>query len=440
MKKSDPLPPASPLPTAADSTFFLICTPGLEDVLAREVLAHLPNCELKAERGGVSLMASMALGLELNRWLKTPSRILLRLSTFGCRDFPKLFKKVSGFPLEEILRDQVDVTVHASSHGSRVKMKKRIEETVREARIYRLRKRGRPHARFSGNAELFVRIDDDVCTLSLDTSGELLHKRGTRPFASEAPLRETLAAAILRLMIEIANEDGNLEASARSRPILIDPMMGSGTFLLEALGLNLPVVNRDFAYQTLWQAQTGGATSEVLANQRVEFSQLFGFDINEKAVLAARQNLALTQNALNLAKLGVSIPPISLVCQDFFAVESLPLVIEAGTDSGKRASEKWLVVNPPYGERLGVNSAKHEAVSEQALRSFYEKLFKKCEQLLQPSLACFLLPERCRVEKIKLPETWRIRSARQFENGGLPVVALIVAPIVGRRNYGNHDR
>lgn len=377
-------------PETGDATFFLICAPGLEDVTAREIHEFFPKLKPEVERGGVLVNAPIASGLEMNRWLKTPTRILLRLQVFGCRDFPKLFKKVTGFPWELWISDQTDVKIHASSHGSRVKMKKRIEETCRDARIFRLRKRGRPHARFSGVNDIFVRLDDDVCTLSLDTSGEILHKRGTRRFSSEAPLRETLAAALIRLMIEAV--------PVSKDAVLFDPMTGGGTFLLEAAGLSRPINSRAFAFESFAEDRRPPPL-EYQESGSDKFSHFIGIDIEPKAIEAARQNLMESANTSSSIKVSVG---------DIFKVE--PLELSSGL------SHCWVIANPPYDERIAVGMR---------LSEFYEKFFAACERVARPKAACFLLPEKCHPEKLNTPLNWKLLLSRKLENGGLPVVALV---------------
>ncbi len=176
--------------------FYLIITPGFEE-LALQELSRWDNGldgEATVSRGGITLnLKSLEAGFELNRVLKIPTRILLRLSKFGCRDFPKLFKKVSSFEWENWVSDETQLTFQASSHASRLFVKKRIEQTCEEARERYLKSREKDPRPPGIEQTILVRLDDDVCTLSIDTSGEILHKRGTRPLASEAPIRETMA-------------------------------------------------------------------------------------------------------------------------------------------------------------------------------------------------------------------------------------------------------
>jgi 23S rRNA G2445 N2-methylase RlmL len=122
--------------------FFLIVTPGFEAVAASELKEWLPEATPEIERGGLTVRLSLLQGLCLNQKMKTVTRILLRVADFGCRDFPKLFKKMTSFPWEEWIPNELAIEVHASSHRSRLFVKKRIAQTVLDGRAARLKKQG----------------------------------------------------------------------------------------------------------------------------------------------------------------------------------------------------------------------------------------------------------------------------------------------------------
>lgn len=371
-----------------DYEFFLVCAPGFEDVCEAELRAWFPALAARRERGGLMVTAPLATGFAFNRVLKTPTRVLLRLMTFGCRDFPKLHRKISGFAWEEWLDDRGRVTFHASSGSSRLKIKTRIEETCWDAKVHRLRKRGRPHARFEGPpADVYIRIESDVCTLSLDTSGEILHKRGVRALTSEAPVRETTAAALLLAMRMSA-----LEAGLPVEGIeLIDAMCGSGTFLLEANGLFREIRSRRFAYEDC----KCSTAVEAPASPAGSFSRLIGYDRDEAALAVARANLS---NAMALGE-------FELRAGDFF---------EAQASSSE--AHRWVVANPPYDERLAVAGGLH---------GFYERLLASAERAARPEVAGFLFPESARPETLRLPAGWVSTAARRFSNGGIAVIAMV---------------
>ena len=367
--------------------FFIICTPGFEAVSASELSRWYPDLGCTLERGGLTVMAPLVSGFEFNRVLKTPTRVLLRLVSFGCRDFPKLFRKISGFPWEEWLDDRSVVRFHAASSGSRLKIKARIEETCWEARVARLKKRGRPHARFEGPpADVYVRLADDVCFVSLDTSGEILHKRGVRLLAMDAPLRETHAAAVLTWMLDLATREG-LQCEGIE---LVDAMCGAGTFLIEAAGLFQEVKARRFSFEDFKVS----LPKDSIRREELPkcFSSFIGFDRDAKAVSVAKRNLA-----------GIAHAQVQHA--DFFTVEALA-----------RQCSRWVVANPPYDERISIDGGS---------KAFYEKLLQETERVARPQLAGFLFPESARSENFRIPPRWRRLGLLKFSNGGIAVSAVV---------------
>jgi putative N6-adenine-specific DNA methylase len=373
--------------TSENFEFFVICTPGFEAVSVSELKQWYPQLDCKGERGGLTVFAPLATGFEFNRVLKTPTRVLLRLVNFGCRDFPKLFKKIAGFPWEEWLDDRCRVNFFAASSGSRLKIKTRLEETCWEARVARLKKRGRPHSRFEGPpADVYVRLTNDVCLLSLDTSGEILHKRGVRLLTTDAPVRETLAAAILTWMLDLARCEG----LKREGIELVDAMCGSGTFLIEASGLSQEIKSRRFAFEDFKvHLPTAAIQHEEMPRS---FSSLIGFDRDARAFKAAELNLR-------------GIAGAQLRHADFFTVEALA-----------EHSNRWIVANPPYDERLSIQGG---------ARALYEKLLMEAERVARPQLAGFLFPESANPESLRMPRGWRRLAVQKFLNGGIAVSAVV---------------
>lgn len=377
-------------PNLEPGTFFVICPPGLEAVVAAEIRDWLPEVQPALDRGGVTISLPLETGFYLNRILKTPTRILLRLSDFGCRDFPKLFKKAAGFPWENWVSDQTRIDFHASTTNSRLRIKKRIEETCDDGRKKRLKQRGAPPISESAPVIMVqVRFKDDVCFLSLDTSGELLHKRGLRTHSSEAPLRENLAAALLYQL-------ENFKPGDQREVELVDLMTGGGTFLLEA-ALRVEVIReRGFPFESFLINDLAAPTLQ--PPQRVPITSLVGFDIDDKALASARVNLS------RLPKTDLREPAVDLIGGDVFAVEPLP---------GEK--RRWAIANPPYGERIAILGS---------FTDYYSDLFAAAERVARPERACFLLPEKAAKSRLRLPAGWRLAHRQRFLNGGLPVEAL----------------
>jgi putative N6-adenine-specific DNA methylase len=181
--------------------------------------------------------------------------------------------------------------------------------------------------------------------MSLDTSGEDLFLRGQEKWVGEAPLRDTMAAALLQLSCQGIDDFSNWQ--------LADPMMGSGTFLLEALQYNKKL-ERHFAFQN-WFKSTG----ITLGDEGSSFQNVFGADMNPKNVEMAQKNL---QN---------------------FKTEKIELVVEDVFKSKKHPSnlQRLVIVNPPYGKRLKINRP-----------TFYTDLVNKMIESYQPERVGIIIP------------------------------------------------
>ncbi|MCB0361393.1 MAG: hypothetical protein KDD35_01640 [Bdellovibrionales bacterium] len=191
------------------SRFFLVIPPGLESLALEELQVksrllaedssldysgvNLQQAEVVS--GGIELNLALKEGWILNNYLRIPTRILQRLERFRCRDYSQIKKKVSRWPWYQYLRDG-EIRVHVSSHNSRLNMKKRLVSSVVEG-IGEAKKRQafrKPHLEIPQN--IYIRIEADQATLSLDTSGEFLFRRGYKEYVTKAPMRETLASAL----------------------------------------------------------------------------------------------------------------------------------------------------------------------------------------------------------------------------------------------------
>lgn len=378
--------------------FYVVTPLGLEAIVERELRAWLPSFGIAAEhaivrsKGGLTVELPLTVGFALNRVLKTPSRILLRLADFGCRDFPKLFRKVRGLEWDQWLANgMAEPEFQASTHNSRLRIKRRIEETCADAVRSWQKNRAAADARVPGPT-ILVRFVDDICTISLDTSGEHLHKRGVRVDTPLAPIRENLAAAALLALFadEARATDGTLT--------LLDPMCGSATFLLEAMTLGALVPERTFAYESFPCVREGIVVPLAPTRPPDETPRLqhaIGWDNSADAVRAARANLLR----------GGLDKKTSIVERDIFSTASV----------GEASDSRHTVVicNPPYGERLRIDVP---------FRVYYSQLFAAVEEQIRPLRAAFILPAKARFETFSLPALWHRVGYIPFDNGGLAVV------------------
>ncbi len=312
--------------------YYVITPPGLELICAGE-LARL-GIPGSVSRGGVEFAGGLRELYLANLWLRSASRVLVRLGELKARDFPTLYKRLVRLPWGRFIKPGTHCEVRVTCHRSRLNHSGRIAETVQTAVAKAL---GESSAGTGAAQRIFLRLEDDCCQLSVDSSGELLHRRGYRQASVTAPLRENLAAGALLLL----GYDG-------SRP-LIDGMTGSGTFAIEAalIALNrAPGRARQFAFmhwpkyrQSLWEQLCLRAKAQENVPDEL---QIVAVDSNPLAIEAAQQNA----KAAGVASL------VSLRQQQMQELQPGP-------------RRGLIICNPPYGERIGRTAA---------LRSLYRSL------------------------------------------------------------------
>lgn len=301
------------------------CHFGLESVLSGE-LKRLGAQGVTATDGRVSFTGDYTTIAKANLWLRTAERVQIVLGSFPAASFEQLFDGVAALPLEEYIGRLDAFPVKGWSLDSQLSSIPACQSIIKKAAVKRL-SRAYGIEYFEETAavhQLQFSLHKDQCTLLLDTSGAGLHKRGYRPDANEAPIKETLAAGILDL--------------ARIYPDthIYDPCCGSGTFLIEAAmkGFNIaPGIRRRFAAEkwsqipeSVWQTVRKEAMEAVRKDATF---QAVGGDIDPAAV-----ELTLK----NAKKAGVSARVNATVANlaDFTVPDGKSLV----------------VANPPYGERM----------------------------------------------------------------------------------------
>ena len=199
--------------------FYIIVSPGLEETCAAELSAiGIPPRQI--DKGGIACTGRLRELYLANLWLRTASRVLVRFAACRSRDFPDLYRKARQLPWGRFIHAETPVAFRVACHGSRLNHSTRVAETLESALNRALGRSTNPTGK--DPQLVMVRIVEDVVTISIDTSGELLHRRGYRKTVTAAPLRETLAAGILMLLDWQGHE------------ALVDPMCGSGTFVIEA--------------------------------------------------------------------------------------------------------------------------------------------------------------------------------------------------------------
>jgi len=311
---------------------FAVTAPGIEAITAGE-LAGLGLVPGATEPGGVSFRAAPARFYAANLELRTASRVLVRLAEFPARAFYELERKAKRVPWNAIIRPGAAVAFRVTARKSKLYHEDGIAERLVAAAG------AAPQSLVEdpddGDIEIpaqgdqfvqrfVVRVFRDVVTISADSSGELLHRRGYRQAAGKAPLRETLAAAVLLT----AGYDG-------SAP-LVDPFCGSGTIPIEAALLArriAPGLRRRFAFEhwptfepAVWEATRAAAAGRILDRAPAPIA---GSDRDAGAIVAA---------AANAARAGVA--------ADVALTESAISSFQAPPGPGT------IVTNPPYGVRV----------------------------------------------------------------------------------------
>jgi putative N6-adenine-specific DNA methylase len=297
---------------------FLVVAPGLEGPLCEE-LREKGFADPQIEAGGVTIQGGWPDVWRANLEIRGASRVLARIGSFRVVHLAQLDKRARKIAWAQTLLADVPVKVEASCKSSKIYHAKaaaqRIETAIRE-------ELGAP---ISAEADIRIkaRIDNNICTLSVDTSGELLHRRGHKEAVGKAPMRETLAALFLR---QCGFEGGET---------VVDPMCGSGTFVIEAAEIAAglaPGRARAFAFEQLasFHASSWQRVRD-LAPSRLGSARCYGSDRNSGVIQMCRANAvrAGIADATEFQVLSVS--------------ELVPPAGEPGL----------VIVNPPYGARIG---------------------------------------------------------------------------------------
>lgn len=320
---------------------FVITAPGLETVTAQEITG-LGLAVQSVEPGGVSLDAGHAAIATLNIQLRTASRILVRLGEFHASAFAELERRAAKLPWAEYLRPGQGIAFRVTSKKSRLYHQDAIAERLARVAsavvegVHPVAWPGDDHEDAPGVLQpqrFIVRAFRDTITVSADSSGTLLHRRGYRKETAKAPLRETLAAAMLLGV----GWDGSVP--------LVDPFAGSGTIPIEAAMIArriAPGLHRSFAAEQ-WPCMSAGefdaARSEAAQRLAPVFAGVTGSAAGVAIVASDRDAGAVEAMRHNAERAGVA-ADISIRQA---VISELQLPELAG----------WIVTNPPYGVRVG---------------------------------------------------------------------------------------
>ena len=308
-------------------TLVAPCFFGVEKMLAREI-KNLGYEIIKTEDGRVTYKTDEYGIAKSNMYLRCAERVHLKVAEFEARSFDELFEETKRINWAKYIPFGAQFPISkASSIKSKLYSIPDIQSIVKKAVVESLKKSYLETGLLKEDKEkypIYVFIHKDKVTLTIDTSGTALHKRGYRERANKAPIRETLAAAIMELV------------PWRPGRTLVDPMCGSGTLLIEAAmkGINMaPGMNREFIsekWRTMDKKIWWDVRREAYAqmNEEVDF-KIYGYDIDEEALEIARENAEIA---------GVA--------------DYIEFRYGDATEFTSDEEYGFIVTNPPYGERL----------------------------------------------------------------------------------------
>ncbi|WND03565.1 class I SAM-dependent RNA methyltransferase [Temperatibacter marinus] len=296
---------------------FLVTVPGLEASLEKEAI-ELGYSDAAASTGGVTVTGTWIDVWRFNLMLRGASHVLVRIASFRVVHLAKLDKQANRIDWRALLSLSHPVRVEATCKKSRIYHHKaasqRIEDAIKGVGI-----------EIDPQADICIkaRILDDLCTISIDTSGDSLHKRGHKQGVNKAPMRENIAALLIK------------ECGFTGDEPVLDPMCGSGTFVIEAAEIAqglLPGRSRTFAFEKLLSFDPVAWDSLRSQSQpHDDTPHFYGFDRNDGAIELSRANAE---------RAGVA------QCT----------VFEKGTINALKApggAKGLVIINPPYGVRLG---------------------------------------------------------------------------------------
>jgi putative N6-adenine-specific DNA methylase len=408
--------PDSPAPASAPRfELFASTAPGLESIAAGELKTL--GVRGRQEIGGVAFGGDLNRLYEANLWLRTASRVVARLGRFHASTFYELERRAKKLPWEEFLPASGPVQLRVTCRKSRLyhsdAVAERVLSAISESASRSIQasddglndERGdADHAEeaehadggdasgtepgVKDQAQLFiVRILHDQVEISADSSGELLHRRGYRKEIAKAPLRETLAAAMV------------LASGWRSGEPLLDPMCGSGTIPIEAAMIACgiaPGLRRKFQFMD-WPTFEANRWNDILENARASATHsvegIRGSDRDAGAIQAAARNA-------ERAGLADTIQ---------FGVEAISGSISGLEDTANGVG--WILTNPPYGIRIGEG---------EDLRDLYARL-GEAMRAKRGWRVGILTSDVALVRQIRLPLLPRFNS----RNGGIPVSFLV---------------
>jgi Predicted N6-adenine-specific DNA methylase len=363
--------------------------PGLENILANE-MDSLIGKHGEISSGGVEFSGGMKDVRRVNLWSRIANRVLVRLDEFHASSFHELERKAKQVEWGRFVTSGQAVRFRVTCRKSRLYHSDAVAERLAAAVKAKVggnklvavsSEADEEDSEGAADAQLFiVRLNDDMCSISADSSGELLHRRGYRQAVAKAPLRETIAAAM------VSGSGWDLTSP------LVDPMCGAGTIAIEAAMMArkiAPGVNRSFAFETwpkhdaaAWKTEVEKARGEELTECA---ARIVASDRDEGAVTAARSNAERARVSGDIDF-------------DVRAVSAAEFPDQPG----------WIVTNPPYGVRVG---------DPAPLRNLYAQLGSTARKRAHGYSMAILSADSELEDQMKID----LHEVFKTSNGGIPV-------------------
>ena len=385
-----------------------ITAPGLAPLAARELLA-LGMAPDSVDAEGVSFRASPSQLYAANLWLRTATRVVVRIATFHADTFSELERRASRVAWSAYISPGADFRIRVTCRKSRLyhsdAVAERIALAVRRAggapsggqrpespesiggEGLETDERESAHDDQSAGQLIMVRLYRDACAISIDASGALLHRRGYRQESAKAPLRETLAAALL------------MTSGWDAKGPLLDPMCGSGTIVIEAALLarrRAPGIDRAFAFMQ-WPDFDRGAWQNLVEHGR---------DQEERSarvrILGSDRDAGGTAAAVRNATRAGVLADIDIATHSLSAIDP-------------PQGPGWVVTNPPYGVRVG---------DRDRLRNLYAQFGHVVRERCAGWTIGMVSASRPLTRHTQLPFAVRLTTS----NGGLPVELVRAEP------------
>ena len=355
---------------------FLVTQLGIESITAKELSIKFPHLkDYEVCTGGIIINSiELQCCINLQHRMRTTTRILLRLYETKVRDLPKLFNKCKKIPWNKYFIGSIP-KINIKSKNSRLFDDRKIESTIskaiKEYQDANAVKKKVLETYKDHKCELYVRIENDEATFSLDLTGKRMDLRSDKPFTDKAPLRSTIASAMICACID------NLE----DIKYIHCPMAGSGTLTKEFQNFFLPI-EREFSYMSSPLFESLSYSNLGMHKDMMSKYNFTSSDIDQASIEAMKSNFVKGE----------------IVKEDFYNLKSLH-------------RETILMINPPYNKRI-----KYETSSQKFIKKFTEQIMN-----LSPQIVCIIHPHKFKAKGYKA------RDIGPINNGGIKTYITILS-------------